>query len=150
VAGAKSKDRGEEPRFVYLVGRVDRGLRKSLEQALRGSDLSVPEYTAMSVLARRPGLSNAQLARRSLISPQSMMDVIARLEQRALVARRTDPSHARILKTQLTTAGEALLGQAQGTVSALEEELLVDLSAAERKRLRGALTSVMQRLRDAH
>jgi hypothetical protein len=40
-------------------------------------ELSIPQFTTSSVLRRRPGLSNAQLARRALILPQSMIQVIA-------------------------------------------------------------------------
>lgn len=136
-----------EPRFVYLIGRVDRGLRAVMEEALRELDLSLPEYTAMSVLERRPGLSNAQLARRSLIAPQSMIHVIAGLEERGLVARKTDPSHGRILRTELTGRGKKLLAKAHGRVEVVEDDLLVDLSERERARVREALGRVVARLR---
>ena len=137
------------PRFVYLVGRADRGLRGLLEATLGDLALKIPEYTAMSVLERRPGLSNAQLARRSLISPQSMIDVVARLEKRSLVKRKSDPSHGRILQIQLTKRGEKLLARANSGVGAVEDDLLVDLSERERKIVRDALAKVVARLRDA-
>ncbi len=140
---------GPEPRFVYLIGRVDRGLRALMEEALRELDLSIPEYTAMSVLERRPGLSNAQLARRSLIAPQSMIHVVARLEERGLLERRVDPSHARILPTHLTKDGETALQRAHERVGALEDELLGDLSDRDREVVRDALGSIVTRLRDA-
>ena len=44
--------------------------------------LSLNQYTTLSVLDQRGGLSNAQLARRSLVSPQSMNEVLLALEQR--------------------------------------------------------------------
>ncbi len=137
-----------DPRFVYLVGRADRGLRARLEEVLRDLDLAIPEYTAMSVLERRPGLSNAQLARRSLIAPQSMIHVVARLEERGLVKRKTDPSHARILRAELTRRGGSLLAKANARVGALEDDLLVDLSERERRIVRDALASVVSRMRD--
>lgn len=148
MATSEKGDSKEEPRVVYLVGRIDRGLRRELGRSLREFELSVPEYTAMSVLARRPGLSNAQLARRSLIAPQSMIDVVARLEDRGLVARGIDPGHARILPAHLTPAGESLLERAQEVVTGVEAQVLSDLTAAERDLLRRAMTTVMQRLRD--
>lgn len=143
------EDNATEPRFVYLVGRADRGLRALLEEALGDLHLAIPEYTAMSVLERRPGLSNAQLARRSLIAPQSMIHVIARLEERGLVARETDPSHARILRTRLTPNGEEHLAQAHARVGKVEDDLLVDLSASERELVRKVLGGVVARMRDA-
>jgi len=60
------------PRTSYLVARLDRLIRSKLSDALKPFGLSVPQYTLMSILEHRPGLSNAQLARRSYITAQAM------------------------------------------------------------------------------
>jgi DNA-binding MarR family transcriptional regulator len=73
------------PRVSYLVGRLDRLLRRRLGWALADHGLSLAEYTTLSVLSARTGLSNAQLARRSLITPQSANEVLTRLEERRLL-----------------------------------------------------------------
>jgi hypothetical protein len=54
----------------YLIGRTSRVMSVALTQALEGSGVTVMELTALSVIADRPGLSNARLARRSLVSPR--------------------------------------------------------------------------------
>lgn len=123
------------PRVTYLVGRLDRVLRRRLAEALGETGLSLPEYTTLSVLGARSGLSNAQLARRSLITPQAMNEVLARLERRGLVRRRADPGHARVRRAELTEAGAHLLSQADAATSAVERAMLQGLPAAERKRL---------------
>lgn len=137
-----------EPRFTYLVGRIDRGIRRGFEDQLKAFGLSIPEYTALSVLQRRPGLSNAQLARRSLITPQSMIDVVSGLEQRGLVVRKAKASHARVLATRLTPAGRRLLAKADGAVQHFEEDLLTDVPTDQRALLRQSLLTVMRRLQD--
>ena len=91
-----------EPRVSYLVGRLDRLLRRRLGEALAPHGLSLPEYTTLSVLHFRSGLSNAELARRSLITPQAMNEVLTRLEERGLVRRRVDPDHGRVRPAELT------------------------------------------------
>jgi DNA-binding MarR family transcriptional regulator len=93
------------PTLVYLVGRVDHGVRRELQRRLAPHELSVPELTALSVLQRQPGLSIAQIARRSLVSPQAMGYVILALEQGGLVQRHADPLHGRMLRARLTPAG---------------------------------------------
>jgi DNA-binding MarR family transcriptional regulator len=133
-------------RLPYLLGRVDRGVRAELQERLRAYGLSVPEYTTLSVLQTRPGLSNAQLARRSLITPQSMNQVVAALERRGLIERTPDPAHQRILRTTLTRAGEKLLDELAGMVTALEDEILADLSPEQRNALVEGLRSCMRRL----
>ena len=87
-------------------------------------ELSVPQFTTLSVLKRRPGLSNAQLARRALILPQSMIQVISNLEDRGLVQRAPDPKHNRILQTRLTISGERLLERAEQATRELEAQLI--------------------------
>jgi DNA-binding MarR family transcriptional regulator len=135
-----------EPRVSYLVGRLDRVLRRRLGEALEPHGLSLPEYTTLSVLQARGGLSNAQLARRSLITPQAMNEVLTRLEERKLVRRRADPDHGRVRPAELTTAGKRLLRAADASVDAVEAEMLAGAGAAERKRLRALLESALRGL----
>jgi len=126
-----------EPRVSYLVGRLDRILRRRLGDALAPHGLSLPEYTTLSVLRARSGLSNAQLARRSLITPQAMNEVLARLEGRGLVRREVDPAHARIRRARLTAAGETLLAAADAATAPVEEALTPGLRESLADVLRG-------------
>jgi DNA-binding MarR family transcriptional regulator len=127
------------PRIGYLVGRVDRLLRRSLGDVLKPHGLSLADYTTLSVLGDRGGLSNAQLARRSLITPQAMNEVLARLERNGLVQRSADPLHGRIRPAALTARGAAVLSAADADVDVAERALLHGLSAADRKLLRTLL-----------
>lgn len=120
-------------------------LRRRLAEALEPHGLTLPEYTALSVLHGRSGLSNAQLARRSLITPQATNEVLARLEARKLVRRRADPSHGRIRPAGLTSTGTRLLARADRAVDAVEREMLGDLSAADRRRLSELLATTLRR-----
>ncbi|HZD87136.1 MAG TPA: MarR family transcriptional regulator [Gaiellaceae bacterium] len=129
-----------EPRVSYLVGRLDRIVRRRLAGALEPYGLSLQEYTTLSVLHARSGLSNAQLARRSLITPQAMNEVLARLEQRGLVRRRPDPAHGRARPAELTAAGKRLLRRADGAVDAVEREIFDDVDG---ERLRELLTTAL-------
>ena len=76
----------------YLIGRADRIVSAGLEAALADSGLSLHEFTTLSVLTARPKLSNAELARRSLVTPQAMHKVIRSLEDAGLVTRAAAPS----------------------------------------------------------
>ena len=136
------------PRVSYLVGRLDRLLRRRLGDALAGLDLSLPEYTTLSVLSMRSGLSNAQLARRSLITPQAANEVLARLEERKLVRRAADSAHGRVRPAALTAAGRRLLGRADAAADAVEREMLAGLDGADRRVLRSALAHAVRGLSD--
>ena len=84
------------PAISYVVGRLDRALRREIGTLV--APLTVPQYTALSILRDRAGLSNAQLARRSYVTPQSMNEVIAALEREGLVARSPAANHGRVLE----------------------------------------------------
>jgi hypothetical protein len=58
-----AEDMGQGPRFSYAVGTLDRSIRRSLGAVLRPFDVTVAEYTALSLIERRDGYSNAELAR---------------------------------------------------------------------------------------
>jgi len=124
-----------EPRVTYVVGRLDRVLRKHLDEQLRPHGLTTPQYTTLSIV-RSPGVrSNAQLARRALITPQSMNQTLNALDARGLIRRTPDPGHGRILRVELTPAGRALLEECDRAVDEIEQRMLGSLGARERRLL---------------
>jgi DNA-binding MarR family transcriptional regulator len=110
--------------------------------------LSVPEYTVLSILSAVPGLSNAQLARRSLITPPAMLEVLASLERRGLVQRHADPAHGRIRRAELTEEGLRTLREPAREIDRLSAELLRSIPDDERETVRRGLVAVMDRLTD--
>lgn len=130
----------------YVVARLDRALRREIDEAVRPHGLTIARYTALSVVARRAGLSNAQLARRSYITPQSMSQVIRALERDGLIEREPDPQHRKILRATLTPAGRRVLATCDRAVDALEREMLADVPPAARTALLEQLTGCVRRL----
>ncbi|HVN61002.1 MAG TPA: MarR family transcriptional regulator [Gaiellaceae bacterium] len=126
-----------EPRLSYVIGRLDRVLRRRLGAAVEPAGLTLPAYTALSVLRTQDGLSNAQLARRSLITPQSMSEVLAGLVDQGYVRRRPTPGRA--IRLELTAAGGRALARCDRAVDEVEREMLGGLDAAEVAGLRSAL-----------
>jgi DNA-binding MarR family transcriptional regulator len=146
ASATDTADDGGEPTLLYLVGRIDRVVRRAMGTVLKGQGLSVNQYATLSVLDRRSGLSNAQLARRALVSPQSMNEVLLALEQRGLVRRRAHPDHGRILQARLTPKGRALLARCDAEVHRVEARMVSGLSNDEQAALRGALLSSIRTL----
>ena len=132
-AAVGERDAGEVPgvRLSYVLGRLDRALRRQLDAALGSLGVTTPQFTTLSVLRRRDALSNAQLARRSLIKPQSMFAVLRALERRGMIERTPAPDHKRVLFTRLTPAGQELLERCDEVVDEVEQLLLADFSEAE-------------------
>jgi DNA-binding MarR family transcriptional regulator len=148
TASTPEMQEGPAPRLTYLVGRLDRALRKRLSEALRPFDLSIAQYTMLSVLKTRAGLSNAQLASRAFISAQAANEVMQTLEARKLVTRRPDSSHGRIVQLLLTAQGTQLAKQCDGQIERLEETMLAGLTESERVSLRTAISTCTRMLED--
>jgi DNA-binding MarR family transcriptional regulator len=139
-----------EPSLIYMLGRVNQGIQRRLRNELKAVGLSIQEYTTLSVLKARPALSNAQLARRALVTPQSMIEILAKLEQRQLITRETDPSHALIRRARLTERGETLLDQAEPAALSVEQELIGHLPAKDRAATARALRTAMEGFSESH
>ncbi|MFS8979069.1 MarR family transcriptional regulator [Cupriavidus necator] len=116
-------------RIPYLIGRTDRVVSRRLSEALAPLGLTVPLFTAMSVLHARGSLSNAQLAERSLMSPQSANEIVKTMQAKGWVVREPDPTHGRIVMLSLTDSARALLASCDETVKRLEGEMLEGIAA---------------------
>ena len=128
-----------EPRLSYVIGRLERVLRRRLAAAVEPAGLTLPAYTVLSVLRAEDGLSNAQLARHSLVTPQSMSEVLALLVDLGYVRRRAEPGHGRVIRTELTKAGSRALERCDRAVEDVEQEMLGDLDADEATTLHSVL-----------
>jgi DNA-binding MarR family transcriptional regulator len=126
TANVSSSASAGEPTVLYLIGRIDRVVRRAIADVVRPHALSVNQYVTLSVLDRRDGLSNAQLARRALVSPQAMNEVLLTLEDQGLVRRRAHPAHGRIRPTRLTAKGRKLLARCDAEVADIGPDCSAD------------------------
>ena len=132
--------------LAYLVGRLDHVLNQRLRDSLAPSGLSVTQYTALSVFRAHGSLSNAQLAIRTMISPQSANEMVKSMEGKGWIERKPDPSHGRIIQISLTEAGHDVLRECDAKVLEVERIMFPDLGDEERTRLQGQLRGAMRAL----
>jgi DNA-binding MarR family transcriptional regulator len=135
-----------QSRIAYSVGRLERALRQRLGEVAGRAGLTVAQYTALSVLEARGALSNAELARRSFVTPQAMNEIIAAMTAKGMVGRAPDASHGRIVRISLTAEGERMLRQCDLEARQVEEEMLGGLSRADRLRLQRMLRTCVAAL----
>jgi len=140
------------PRTSYLIRRAQILVTRNLTDCLRDYDLTSTQYLLLSLSRRGRELSSASLARRFTISPQSMNEMIATLEQKQLVVRTVAGEKRRTLHISLTPEGAQLLKACDREVDRMEKRLFAALSAAELNSLRNALmkfTSSQAEMREA-
>ncbi|GAB4271983.1 MAG: MarR family transcriptional regulator [Opitutales bacterium] len=116
----------------YQLKQTQHALRLHMDEALRFLDLTTPQYAVLAQLELRPGISNASLARASFITAQTMHGIVSSLEKRGLVQRKKDPSHGRILCTELTGAGSKAVQQAHELIAKVEERMTSTMTDKER------------------
>jgi DNA-binding MarR family transcriptional regulator len=135
-------------RVGYLIKRAQMVLHDAMVDGLGSHDLTVTQFAVLTALDEEPGLSNADLARRAFVTPQSMHAVLHELERLQFVVRRPHPQHRRVLQASLTEAGRRTLESAASAVNAVEEQMLHKLSSPARSRLASALSSCVDSLTD--
>src|SRR6185436_17511483 len=108
--------------------------------------LNGAQYAVLSVLARDPGMSGADLARACNTTPQAMNGVLATLERDGLVERHPHATHGRILQVTLAPEGQRRLEATTPTVRALEDAIEADVAPDEIAAVKAWLVASAQRL----
>ncbi|MBT3046391.1 MAG: MarR family transcriptional regulator [Candidatus Thiodiazotropha sp. (ex Lucina pensylvanica)] len=133
---------------AYMVGRLDRALRRSFRRVLDPLGLTLGQYTALSVFSSSGKLSNAKLAERTMVSPQAANELIKGMEKKGWIVRKPDPNHGRIIHISLTSEGKRLLSRCDRVIAQIERQMLHDLSDKEIKTLHGKLRNAVGVLRE--
>lgn len=136
---AAATENAQSGHLLYLVKQVEQAIRAHLDGLFRPLGLTTLQYTALSVLERRDGLTSAELARRSFVRPQTMHEMITGLDERGFIERRRDPDNRRVLLISLTPQGRAMLAAYDEQVRMLEADMLAGLSPRRRADLAAAL-----------
>jgi DNA-binding MarR family transcriptional regulator len=136
----------ELPVLSYMLGRLSIALSHALAERLELIGVTRAEYSALAALRMKTGLSNAQLARRVLITPQSMSEVVATLERKGLLRRWNDPDHARILRAELTDQAWDVLFACDAATLELEHQMQAEMTPDERETLLATVTECVRAL----
>jgi DNA-binding MarR family transcriptional regulator len=117
----------------FLMKSLQHTLRQAMDQALRkrGLELSFAQFAALFGLHREPGVTGAKLARRAMVSAQTMNSALRRLEEEGRIERRPHPESRRADSWHLTPDGLQLLEQAREVGSGVVARMLAPLAPAE-------------------
>jgi DNA-binding MarR family transcriptional regulator len=138
--------RGVEGHSGFLLRQANRAFHGAMEEALQGCGLSPPQYGVLSVLARDPGASGADLARATSITPQAMNGILTTLAREGLIERHPHPTHGRILQVELTAEGERRLEAAHPRVRELESLIEAGCGEPELAAVKSWLVTAAARL----
>ena len=133
----------------YLVKRVQQGLRRQCDAALKPTGLSMAQYALLRALHDHPDASAAELARLCFVTRQSLRDVLSGLRSGGLVDESSAQGVGRARALQVTPLGLRQLKASHAAVEAVETTMLHGISAAARKELAASLLRCAENLEAA-
>lgn len=128
--------RGTDGPVGYLLIQAAGVFRQRMARALAPLEVTPPQFSVMTMIRAYPGISNADLARLALLTPQTLSVIVANLLRDGAVVRSPHPVHGRVLQLELTMEGHTLLAECRRRVKALERALENGLSAEQAALLR--------------
>jgi hypothetical protein len=103
----------------YSLKRLQQAVRTHMDAGLARHGLTAPRYAVLALLAAEPGMSNAELARRSFVTAPTMIRIMTswrtKGSSRALVGAR---AHRR---TRPDREGHGCLREAETVVEQIEQ-----------------------------
>lgn len=134
---------------VSNVYRVANAVRSHMEQTvLREDDLSWTSFQVLWVLWIWGDQETRQVAAECGIAKGTLTGVVARLEERGLVARAAHPSDGRLVVVGLTNAGQRLIRRLFPRFNAQEAAVTHRLDDAQRRQLAHLLREVLRSVDD--
>ena len=115
-------------RLSVLDNRVSQALSEIYQERF---GLSIPEWRAMAILGRHAPLSSNQVAERGSMDKAKVSRAIARLLERDLISRETDPRDNRLLILKLSQKGRRIYSKIAPLALHWEAELISCLDAEE-------------------
>jgi DNA-binding MarR family transcriptional regulator len=125
----------ESPSHIlgFLLKSLHHTLRQTFDEALRkrGVELSFAQFSALFNLHGDPGVTGAHLARRAMVSAQTMSSALHALELDGYIERRPHPLSRRADSWSLTDAGLEELERARKVGSEIFARMLGGFAANE-------------------
>lgn len=126
-------------RLAHLLGR-------QFDHTLKQLALTPRQFGVLATIAAEPGISSGQLARKVLVTAQSMGEIITGLEKAGYIVRDHGRGRGRRLDVQLTPAGHDVLVRAFGVVAGLNAPHALGLSNQETAQLNTLLHKALTHL----
>jgi DNA-binding MarR family transcriptional regulator len=123
----------------FLLGYLGEKSRRSFIALLEPHGFHPREFGLMTVMAKRPGLTQQELALLARVDPSSMVALLDDLERRGIAERRVDPSDRRRRAVYLTDTGQDQMRVLQREARKAAKTFLEPLEDDERETLNALL-----------
>jgi DNA-binding MarR family transcriptional regulator len=147
IPQAGQAKRGPQGHIGYLLRQASVALRGAMDRTLADLGVTTPQFSVLTMIAAYPGLSGADLAKLTFLTPQTINVVVRNLERDGAIEKTAHATHGRILRLHATAKGQALLKRCRARVAEVEAQFGGLLSKNEEKTVRRWLSAVAGTLR---
>jgi DNA-binding MarR family transcriptional regulator len=134
------------PTTGYLAWQFSQIVAGRLERALRAEDLTLAQHNALQHAALTPGVSAAEIARRTGFTPQSMGAAVTQLVERGLLRRESHPTSRRSMRLYATDEGHSVASRAASIAGRIETETTSPLDPDDKDTIHRLLHRLVERL----
>ena len=138
--------RGPEGHLGYLVRQASVAVRAAMEKVLADIDITPPQFSVLTMIVSYPGVSGADLARLTFLTPQTINVIVRNLERMGALRKSADADHGRILRLTATAKGQALLKRCRARVAQVDDRLAALVGRDDEKVVRRWLSAVGEAL----
>lgn len=144
-SGSWSEDKIDSLPALTLV-RTYHVVARHLAAIFTSVNLGPTQFNVLAHLAANHRLTQAELARKVLVTPQSMGDLVAALLERGLIRKEGPGGRGRPTRIELTDSGRKALERASQPVMQFNEPAELGLTTDEARTLNNLLHSVRSTL----
>jgi len=129
---------------TWLIGQVSVHAHRLLTEALAGAGARGYHYRLLAALDEFGPASQATLGRRTEMDRSDVVAALNELAAQGFVERTADPHDRRRNVVTITPAGQGRLGRLDDLLAGVQDQLLMPLSARERRVLTDLLARVLE------
>ena len=138
--------RGAEGHLGYLLRQASVALRSAMDRTLADLEVTTPQFSVLTMIAAYPGLSGADLAKLTFLTPQTINVIVGNLERDGAIEKSSHATHGRILRLNATPKGRALLKRCRARVAEIEADIAALLGKDEERAVRRWLSAAAEKL----
>jgi DNA-binding MarR family transcriptional regulator len=127
---------------TYLLHRADQLATGYFREEMGALGLTRARFTALLALARKPGLNQKQLAIATGIDTSTLTELIRRMEEQKLIARKRQDGSRRGYALSLTASGKRKLKNARASAAMADRRIMTAIDKTDRRVLLDCLMTL--------
>ncbi|HSD89579.1 MAG TPA: MarR family transcriptional regulator [Kofleriaceae bacterium] len=143
---SKLQPGGETLQFMQRMWDFVHALDVRSKRMMTTIGVTGPQRLVVRLVGQKPGQSASEIATMLGKHPSTLTGVLARLEERGLLVRESDPEDRRRARFKLTAAGKKIDGQRKGTVEAATRRALGRVSPGDVETTLGLVALLVEEL----